>query len=476
MSSYQIWMRAKAAYALSALLWLCVLFGGASRVDVLTQILPQLAGAAAIAYALIIARNSDYVGYRAPIVFLALLALLMALQLVPMPPFMWELLPGHQVFKGAADIANARQPWRPMTIAPDLTWASLFGILPPAGIIALFPLLGDRERIRLPVLISLAAGCSAILGAFQLVDGSDSIFRFYAITNRDFAVGPFANRNHYAVLLAISLPAIALAEAVASRSRPRSSQLIKMAYRSLAMFVSLSIVIAGSRAGLILGLAGISLYIYWLYRISKRRSAAEDRPAMNRRHIGTWLARLQGARRFIGANSHLFAGAAILMLGVAAYFSARALSVTKLFHAGLEDDLRSHIVEPMVQLIERYLPWGAGFGTFVQAFWIDEPEHFLTRRYVNHAHNDWLEYLLEGGVPGTLLLIAVVFWVLRRSVATLRPSAGGAAPTIQSYGVFMCLCFAISSVPDYPLRTPLLASLLALACMFISPGATRSNS
>lgn len=470
MGPYNMWLRKNARYAFFSLLAVYLFFGGSSRVDVSSQIVPQIAAALAIGYAILAAERADYVPYRDLTVFAGLFALLIAIQLVPLPPGLWLSLPGHKLFAEAALIAGEPQPWRPISIAPDLTWAALWGMLPVAAVIALFPLLPVREISRLPQAIVAAALVSAVLGAFQLLSGPDTLLRFYSITNQEFAVGTFANRNHYAVLLAVSLPAFALAERFAARqAKGKSTRMLKLTYRGMAAFVSLSIIVAGSRAGVLVGAGGLALYLTWLFRIDRSGARAQVVDQPSRRKESAFAAQLRSLGEWISARSHLLTGVAIAVVGVTAYFSSRALSLSKLFERGVADDLRGHIVAPMMNLIQDYLPWGSGFGTFVQAFWIAEQEHFLTRRYVNHAHNDWLEFLLEGGLPGALLLAAFIVWIVRKTyVAIRRETLPFPAINLGLYGAFMILCFGIASTPDYPLRTPFLAALFALACMLVS--------
>src|SRR3546814_9710840 len=59
-------------------------------------------------------------------------------------------------------------------------------------------------------------------------------------------------------------------------------------------------------------------------------------------------------------------------------------------------------------------------GTFRPVFDAAERLEFVRPSYANRAHNDYLEYLLEAGVAGALLVVwAMIFAVYRISV-TLR--------------------------------------------------------
>ncbi|MBW7449480.1 hypothetical protein C0101_015670, partial [Staphylococcus aureus] len=58
-------------------------------------------------------------GAARPVVIILTLALLLVfLQLLPLPPGLWEALPGRQPFMQAAAVSGQPQPWRPLAIVP----------------------------------------------------------------------------------------------------------------------------------------------------------------------------------------------------------------------------------------------------------------------------------------------------------------------------------------------------------------------
>ena len=54
--------------------------------------------------------------------------------------------------------------------------------------------------------VVIIAICSVALGLAQLAGGEDSPLRIYAITNRSDPVGLFANANHFATFLLLTMP------------------------------------------------------------------------------------------------------------------------------------------------------------------------------------------------------------------------------------------------------------------------------
>jgi O-antigen ligase len=88
---------------------------------------------------------------------------------------------------------------------------------------------------------------------------------------------------------------------------------------------------------------------------------------------------------------------------------------------------------------------------------------------VNHVHNDYIELILETGLPGLLLMIAFILWWVQRAIVIWR------APTIDHYARAATIASAaimLHSLVDYPLRTTSVATLFAF-CVSVMVGARR---
>jgi O-antigen ligase len=95
---------------------------------------------------------------------------------------------------------------------------------------------------------------------------------------------------------------------------------------------------------------------------------------------------------------------------------------------------RRHINEASIDMIKAH-PWvGWGLGTYVPVY--PRFARYDDGTYVNHAHNDWLEWSAEGGVFFAGLMLVVFLW-------TLLP----AWRSVWGVGVvFVC----INALVDYP--------------------------
>jgi O-antigen ligase len=146
---------------------------------------------------------------------------------------------------------------------------------------------------------------------------------------------------------------------------------------------------------------------------------------------------------------------------------SRAEAVRRLFAQDSADDLRFQVWPLIARMAQVYLPWGTGAGSFVEIFRIGEPDRLLEPSYLNHAHNDFLEVFLTTGIPGLLLvatgllLFAWDAWRAWRAIGRSESVLFGRGATV------VIAALVISSITDYPLRTPSLACFFVIAWLWL---------
>ena len=114
---------------------------------------------------------------------------------------------------------------------------------------------------------------------------------------------------------------------------------------------------------------------------------------------------------------------------------------------------------------------GSGLGTFAFVFRRSEP--YLPLKTIDHAHLDYLELLVELGMPGTAFLFGSVAFVFLHSLWKLRATPDSRV----RWMAFGCLLGAggifLHATADFPLQIPAVAAmaavLLGLACGLVSP-------
>ena len=116
-------------------------------------------------------------------------------------------------------------------------------------------------------------------------------------------------------------------------------------------------------------------------------------------------------------------------------------------------------------MVSGQFPYGSGFGSFEDVYKTVEPSALLSYRYLNQAHNDWAQFVIEGGLPGLFLLILLVAWLGWRFIEVWI-SPAGSARDLALVSLFALAVLGLASFVDYPLRTPAMGVFaIALAVM-----------
>jgi O-antigen ligase len=432
--------------------------GGASRADALSQPFVRLAAVLLGAGALLLPRTGALRLFRWPLALLSVFALLIACQLIPLPPSIWTALPGRSVFTAIASLAEVAQPWRPISLDPDLTLNSVMALTVPAAALLLFADLHRDRWFAALCMILLLIGVSAIFGLGQVSGRLDGLY-LYRVTNPDSAVGLFANRNHQAVLLAIALPMLGTFAAFPLRTDRAFDPRVPVAIVA-SLFLAPLVLVTGSRSGLMLMVVG-AVMAWLIYKSGPDKSMGGPDPRLKHRRS----ARSNRVRWAV-----ILGVGMIILLMAATVILNKAEALKRIVSLDLDQEQRAQLFGTLVQLIGKYFPVGAGFGTFDPVFRIDEPFFNLSPKYLNHAHNDWIEFAIEGGLPALLLLCAFVVWFVRRAARYwIGPQRGrGRAELLGRLGSTIIIMLGFASLWDYPLRTPLMAAMLAISCCFIS--------
>ncbi|HZF44924.1 MAG TPA: O-antigen ligase family protein [Sphingomonadaceae bacterium] len=363
------------------------------------------------------------------------------LQFVPLPVEVWKDIPGRAEILAPLDAAGIPFPLGFVSLIPHESLKSAIWLLPAVGVLlammrarALFS--GRRIAVALVATMSLAV----FVGAMQLASGSGSSLYFYHFTNRGSAVGFFANANHMASLLLVAIPfQAALLRGARERKNAWRMAAITAIAASFAVTVA-GIAVNGSFAGygLLLPVSLASALIVWGNR--KARLAA------------LLLACAVG-------------GGMVLIL---ATHDGQALLDQA---SGMPGGSREVIFARTLAAIGDFWPVGTGVGTFAEIYPSYEDPLTVTRTYINHAHNDYLELLLETGILGLIVLLGfLLWWVVRAG----RIWAGAPTSPFARAAVIASATLLVHSLVDYPLRTAALSSLFA-ACVALMAAPRQST-
>lgn len=429
--------------ALFGALWLA---GGSVRSDALGQAVIRAVSFGALALLALGGERPSLGTARAVAFILQGGIALAAAQLVPLPPAMWQSLPGRELFVAAADIAGTGQPWRPLAIVPGAALNALASLIVPVAVLLLVVGLNQREREWLPTLMLAIVGASAAVGLLQF---SGVFFNSPLINGTPGEIsGSFSNRNHFALLLAFGC-LLAPVWAFLGDGRIRRRGPIAL---GLTLLFLLMILGSGSRAGVLLG--GLALVLGFVIVWHSMRKE------------------LRSAPRWVFPTMIVSIAAVFAIFVLISIASDRAAAIGRILTTEASQDLRSRGLPTVLSMIQAYFPAGSGLGGFDPIFRIHEPFELLQPPYFNHAHNDFLEIALDAGLAGMILLMVAIGWW---AVTSFRAWRAGSRPRnmLPKLGSAMVLLVLVASVFDYPARVPMVMAWITVAAIWLSEAKSR---
>lgn len=419
-----------------ALTIIALVFGGGGSPAPRPELVVQLSVALGVALWFFLPRNNRESLDKRLLLLAAAILLLPAIQLIPLPPSVWQSLPGRQVEVQSLELVGAQDSWMPWSISPPLTLAAILAMLPAVAVMLMVSRLDLAGRKAVIAAVAILGIASVAIGTLQLAAGPNDWVTFYPDSNgRVF--GFQANRNAEVDVLMIAMVAGVASFAWLGR-RGVAAFTVAGAY---VLLMVLGAVLTASRAGiallpLALLLAGLIVY--------------------------------RGKLRPWHALGILAAAVAVLGLGALLLRDNTALARVATRFTGTED-FRFELWTDTIYAIGQYWPFGSGMGTLVPVLIGVERLEVVDTTLPNRAHNDFLELALEGGVFGlSMLAIAAVLvallawraWKLDR--AAFRPMLLFASAAL--------VIIALHSIVDYPLRSMALAHLAGVAAgLFVPP-------
>ena len=411
-------------FGVAALLLLNIFVGGAGVTYPLLQLLLELAGLGMMAFFVIRPRRSLVQLGRPVLILVAAVVGLGILQLLPLPPAVWKNLPGRDSVIELDSILGWTV-WRPLTLDPERTIRALILLIPTIAMLLGCMRLPLNERVKLLWVAAAGGILSALVGISQFATHGG--FTPYPSAHSGFPIGFFVNRNHQAAFLLSLMPVVGFLASQVRRATMGRRATLAIA---LCALVVLSIVIVATTSRMALALLPFVL-----------------------------TASL--AVMFAGESVIKGVAPAVAIIGsVFAIIVVRGGLSPNLARFSSLNDARFSYWTDVRWALGHYGLAGTGFGTFIPVQKTAESLSTVTPAIVNHAHNDYLELLLDGGVP-VLLLIASFAAILGLALFRLR----SAPPERQRLGAAafagMAAILAFSSV-DYPLRMPAVAAVFAV--------------
>jgi len=418
-----------------AYLFLCLVLGGSAQ-GIWANLFLQLLGLAIIAWAAVAPGERLVPPARHLLLLAAAGVMLVLLQLIPLPASLWASLGGRHALAQDHALLGLATPALPLSLTPYRSLDSLLGLIPPLAMICAVVRLKASRAIWLAVALVAGTMAGVLLGALQVSSsgGAISPWYLYPETNAGVAVGFFANANHMAILLVVTLPFLAAMLAAARRS-------------NLQHLSALIALVAGAGLVILVGIAlNRSIAAYGLVVPVLLASALIVIPARSR--VRPWLMAL----------------ALVLLVGGVALIAGNRTGTGQLGVA-TSVQTRDVMLRTTARAITDFMPLGSGLGSFARVYDLYEDPAEVTNTFVVHAHNDYAELALETGVPGVILVLLFLAWWWRsawRIWQSAEPAPFARAAAIASAAILA------HSLVDFPLRTAAIASLFAVCLALLA--------
>jgi len=358
--------------------------------------------------------------------------------IVPLPKGLWADLPDRAIIEEGAKLLSEPIHSTSLSFAPEISLLSVLAFMVPLGGFMLIGLIKWRRGAETLKWTVIAAAClSSLLGFAQLMLPETSAPYFYEFTNRGSPVGSFSNANHQASFLNMCLPFLAAAGArlrldwQGGDDESAASLMLGLA----ALIIIAAIFAAGSAAGYLLfaPVALLSLLLFF----------GASGSGSGRRLTLILILGIAGFAGFIIFTSPVLEG----------------LGKTSLDGGPLS---RMGSWDISFAILSEHWLWGTGPGTFEQIYHLYEDPTTVTRNYVAHAHNDYLEWWIETGLIGLLLLIGLLVVWGRAFVRIWTQPLSQSGVRLKRAASIATLVPLFHSLVDYPLRTPAIACFAAM--------------
>ncbi len=352
----------------------------------------------------------------------------MAFQIVPLPKFLLRLISPAGVKILSLSLGDFN--FHPLSVAPSRTVFYFVGF---SSFILLGLVLWRREWKREEVLFLTKS--FIILGLWESLF---SILKFLAHRKRvlvfwgsesTFPTGTLRNPDHFSALLEIILP-ISLGYIYYKMKRESLVRVLssrEVLFLLAPLSILLAIALSHSRAGVVT--TGISLLIFFQLTVGRK---------MIPRHRRAYR---------------------IFLLSLT--LSVLALGGLFTYRKGLKL-YRGQIWALSLQAFKDYPVLGSGFGTFPDLIetYRREPG-FLS--LIAHAHNDYLEFLTEGGLLGASLLFVPLILAFFSGFQAWEDRRYPLVRCIGAGFISGVLAGAFHSFFDFPLRIPSVALAFVVA-------------
>jgi tetratricopeptide (TPR) repeat protein/O-antigen ligase len=435
-------------------------FGTVEQWSLLT--VEVLIALAAIVYSIQLIKTSGSFLHVPGFIPLLLLMGWMIFQLVPLPVILVKVLSPatYQVYKPIYDMLEGNR-WMPLTVYQKGTVQECLRIVSYILFYILtIQLLSGAERLKQTVKICswLAIGV-AVLAILQKFSSPNKIYWFRSAPLDSSPIGPWINHSQYCgyieaigpVVLALLLyywPVFSTNESL----RKRIIAFFTMIGENFHIFLGIGVLIMASSVFISMsrgGIIALTFSLLFFFIILRKREPKY--------------------------SNLFFAGVAVCLMVSIAFLVGWGSIFERFGHTFTDGRIkfdRIPIWQNSSEIFRDYWFAGSGFGTFINIFpnYKTIPDDFI----YDHAHNDYIELLTDGGIVGFVLVAWFVIAVVREGWKMIGRRRDRYSILISIGALSGILAMLIHSVSDFNMHNGADGVYFFFLCgLLVSAGNTR---
>ena len=289
-----------------------------------------------------------------------------------------------------------------------------------------------RRSSQFELLAMVFTGYGAVVASFALLQGlapNGKLYWVFTLEQGGAIYGPYVNHNHYAGLMEMLMPFPLVLAATHYTSGIR-----KIAVAGIAALMAASIFLSGSRGGMV---AFVAQMVALGVLLVRKREGGWKQPLM----LGSFLAVVIIFLVWIGGNE----------------LTQRLISVHSEAREEINGGVRLTIDRDCLRMLVKRPILGWGLGTFPTVY--PEFRSFYSNFFVNQAHNDYLQLLVETGLAGFAIAVWFLVLIFRQAASKLKNWTETASSALTVAAGLGCVGILVHSFLDFNLQIPANAAL-----------------
>lgn len=371
-------------------------------------------------------------------------AIFLFIQIIPLPTFIVKFVSPHAYsFREVFSVGASQSPWMTISVAPFKTLKESFEIIS----YALFVLLILKAIVSFRAIKKLLFGLvglgtfEAIYGLIELLNPQPRLLFYTKEINLEVATGTYVNQNHFSGLLEMTLPLtlglfLTQMEGLFSPELSWRDRILQFSEKRMtlsiilglsAIFQMLGVWFSRSRSGvMVIFLEFVCFLII----------------------VALYLRTDKFTRR---QTIRILQVVLVIALIIIIYTGASS-TISRFTAEKLNQEGRFHYWTTLGQMITDFILVGSGLGTFAIIY----PAYESGKTYglLLHAHNDYLEFLLELGILGMILLLGGITFLVVKTWIQWAKRKNFQIKIMVLGGMISILGLAIHSLTDFNLHIP----------------------